>query len=117
MLWSTALGDNARQHAAMTIDDQTRPASHNGSLAQQTRRRLRETARRAIWRLARPCARRRAREAEMAAALGRLEADFGHVRERHDEQIERLEELVRELILTAESLRRASSRHEGYGAS
>jgi hypothetical protein len=32
----------------------------------------------------------------MAASLGRLEADFGHVRERHDEQTERLEELVRE---------------------
>jgi hypothetical protein len=70
-----------------------------------------------LWRLARPYARRRAREAHMAASLGRLEAQFGHVRERHDEQIERLEELVRELVLTAESLRRASSRHEDRGGS
>jgi hypothetical protein len=30
-----------------------------------------------------------------------------HLRERHGEQIERLEELVRELVRTAESLRRA----------
>ncbi|MCW3068921.1 MAG: hypothetical protein JWL67_1546 [Solirubrobacterales bacterium] len=53
----------------------------------------------------------------MAASLGRLEADFRHVRKRHDEQIERLEELVRELILTAESLRRASVRPEDRGSS
>lgn len=38
--------------------------------------------------------------------MRRLEADFDHVRERHTEQIERLEELVRELVLAAESLRR-----------
>jgi hypothetical protein len=44
----------------------------------------------------------------MAITLGRLEADFEHLRERHTEQIERLEELVRDLILTAESLRRAT---------
>jgi molecular chaperone GrpE (heat shock protein) len=61
-----------------------------------------------LLRVARPYARRRARVGEMAAALGRLEADFEHVRERHTEQIERLEKLVRELVLTAESLRRAT---------
>jgi hypothetical protein len=44
----------------------------------------------------------------MAAAVGRMEADLEHIRERHTEQIERLEELVRELILTAESLRRST---------
>ncbi|MCW3057088.1 MAG: hypothetical protein JWO21_1057 [Solirubrobacterales bacterium] len=59
-----------------------------------------------LWRVAPPYARRRAREAEMADALARLEADFGHVSERHGEQIQRLEELVRELIMAAESLRR-----------
>ena len=48
----------------------------------------------------------------MAAALARLEADFEHVRERHTEQIERLEELVRELVITAESLRRATAERE-----
>jgi hypothetical protein len=99
----------------MTLDDQTTPAPRIGRLPQNARHRLRETARRMFWRLAQPYARRRAREAAMAASLGRLEADFGHVRERHDEQIERLEELVRELIITAESLRRASSRDQDRG--
>jgi hypothetical protein len=36
----------------------------------------------------------------------RLQAEFEQLRERHTEQIERLEELVRELVLTAETLRR-----------
>ena len=88
----------------MTADDQTTPAVQ----AAQPLPRPRAIARRVLWRVARPYARRRGREAELAAALGRLEADFEHVRERHTEQIERLEELVRELILTAESLRRAT---------
>ena len=48
----------------------------------------------------------------MASSLGRLEADVDHLRERHTEQIERLEELVRELILAAESLRRAATARE-----
>jgi SAM-dependent methyltransferase len=51
-------------------------------------------------------ARRRAAEQALAGAVGRLEADVAHVRERHTEQIERLEDLARELILTAEALRR-----------
>jgi hypothetical protein len=101
----------------MTLDDQNRPESRMGRLPQGPSRRLRETARRVLWRVARPYARRRDREAHLAATLGRLQADFDHVRERHEEQIERLEELVRELILTAESLRRASSRAEDRGGS
>jgi molecular chaperone GrpE (heat shock protein) len=52
----------------------------------------------------------------MAAALARIEADFEHVRERHTEQIERLEELVRELVLTAESLRRATAQRDDRSA-
>jgi len=40
------------------------------------------------------------------ARLARVEAEVEHVGERHGEQIERLEDLARELILTAESLRR-----------
>jgi hypothetical protein len=51
----------------------------------------------------------------MAAAIESLEADFKHVRKRHTEQIERLEELVRELVLTAESLRRADAAREARG--
>ncbi|HTZ64175.1 MAG TPA: hypothetical protein VMB51_08720 [Solirubrobacteraceae bacterium] len=42
------------------------------------------------------------------AELDRLRAELDHLRERHTEQIERLEDLTRELIRTAESLRRAS---------
>jgi hypothetical protein len=57
------------------------------------------------------------REAEMAASLGRLEAEFKHVRERHDEQIERLEQLARDFVRTAESLRRASAADRDPGAS
>jgi hypothetical protein len=92
----------------MTADDQTGPAEASLQLFQRSRRRLRKVARRLLWTVARPYARRRAREAEMAGILGRLQADFDHARERHDEQIERLEDLVRELILTTESLRRST---------
>jgi hypothetical protein len=106
------LGDNASQPAPMTADDQTRPATPVAQAPQGPRRRLRGLARRALPRIAPSYARRRAREAEMAATLGRLEADFEHVRERHTEQIERLEDLVRELVLTAESLRRGVAQRE-----
>ncbi len=47
-------------------------------------------------------------DVEIVAALGHQQAELEHVRERHGEQIERLEQLARELIRTAESLRRAS---------
>jgi hypothetical protein len=96
----------------MTADHQTRHATPTGEMLQLSRRRLREIARRGLWLVARPYARRRAREAELAATVRRLEADLEHVRERHTEQIDRLEDLVRELVLTAESLRRATSAGE-----
>ena len=57
-----------------------------------------------------PYARYSARQASTAAALERLERDFEHIGERHTEQIERLEDLVRELVATAESLRREVAR-------
>jgi molecular chaperone GrpE (heat shock protein) len=96
------LGDNARQHAPMTVEHQTRqPAA--GPLRSV---RLRALARAALQRSP-PYARYRARQAGVAATIARLEADFEHVRERHTEQIERLEDLVRELVLSVESLRRA----------
>jgi glucose-6-phosphate-specific signal transduction histidine kinase len=60
-----------------------------------------------------PYARYSARQATTAATLGRLERDFEHLRKRQAEQIERLEDLVRELVLTAESLRRGVSREDG----
>jgi len=59
-----------------------------------------------MWRLAPAYARRRARRVSNASALQRLQDDFDHVSKRHTEQIERLEELTRELVRTAESLRR-----------
>jgi hypothetical protein len=99
----------------MTADHQTRHTAPIVALVQPSRRRLREIARRGLWWVARPYARRRARDAEVAASVGRLEAELEHVRERHTEQIDRLEELVRELVLTAESLRRAIPPREDGG--
>ncbi|HEY4426824.1 MAG TPA: hypothetical protein VGN08_01310 [Solirubrobacteraceae bacterium] len=93
----------------MTVETKTRPAS--AAAAQGPR----QTARRVLRRLARPFLRRRGREAELAAALGRLQGELEHVRDRHGEQIERLEELVRELIATSESLRRAVAGHDDDG--
>jgi hypothetical protein len=90
----------------MTADDHSRQAIPIVPQRRPTRRRLRETARRTLLRVAPAYARRRNREAHVVGAIVRLEADFGHLGERHGEQIERLEELVRELVLTAESLRR-----------
>lgn len=57
-----------------------------------------------------PYARYSARQAATAATLERLERDFEHISKRHTEQIERLEDLVRELVATAESLRREVAR-------
>jgi alanyl-tRNA synthetase len=57
-----------------------------------------------------PYARYSARQATTAAALERLERDFEHIGKRHTEQIEQLEDLVRELVATAESLRREVAR-------
>lgn len=68
---------------------------------------------RVLLRTVRPYARHRARRAALAATLGRLEADVEHVRKRHTEQIERLEDLVRELVLAVESLRREVSPRDG----
>lgn len=76
------------------------------------RRRARELARRALWRFAPAYARRRSRSVATATAVERLEVDFERVRKRHTEQIERLEDLVRELVLTAETLRREIARRE-----
>jgi len=110
------LGDNARQHVPMTADDQTTPASHAAPALHRIPTRLGQLVRVERWRIARPYVRRRRREAELAASLARLEADFKHARERHDERLERLELLARELVLTAESLRRATSTRRDRGA-
>jgi hypothetical protein len=86
----------------MTADDQTNTHTSVASGAVGSR----ELARRALWRLAPGYARRRQSKAGLVAAVTRLQADFEHVSKRHAEQIERLEELAAELVLTAESLRR-----------
>jgi hypothetical protein len=93
----------------MTADDQTRPAAPIAPSPRGPRRRLRDLARRVLPRIAPAYARHRARAIELEATVRRLEADFEHVRERHTEQIERLEDLVRELVLAAESLRRGTA--------
>ncbi len=86
----------------MTADNPTRREARLVRPLQGSRQRLRSLARRGLWRWARPYARRRARRAQAAQSLSRLES----VVERQSEQIDRLEDLVRELVLTAESLRR-----------
>jgi hypothetical protein len=76
------------------------------------RRRARELARHALWRLAPAYASRRSARIARASALDRLQAEFEQLRKRHTEQIERLEDLVRELVMTAETLRRDVARGE-----
>jgi SAM-dependent methyltransferase len=93
----------------MTADDETRQAIRPAETLRPLRRRLRPLARRVLWRAAPGYARRRAARAQAPARLARLEAELEHIDERHGEQIERLEDVARELILTAESLRRGSS--------
>jgi hypothetical protein len=89
----------------MTADDQNTSAARFALLL-SARRGARAVGFRAFTKLAGPLARRRFRRAELAATLHRLQADFEHVSKRHTEQIERLEDLVSELIETAEGLRR-----------
>jgi hypothetical protein len=79
----------------MTADDQNTSAARFARLL-SARRRARAAGRRALATLAPP----------LGATLHRLQAEFEHVSKRHTEQIERLEDLVSELIATAEGLRR-----------
>jgi|SRR5271154_1012342 len=89
----------------MTAENQTRQTAPAEQAAQGMRGRARRIAAIGLLRV-RPYARYRARQIAVAGTLTRLEADFEHVRERHTEQIERLEDLTRELVLAVESLRR-----------
>jgi hypothetical protein len=89
----------------MTAEDQMTAQIAAGTL-DGARRRSRELARRAMWRLAPGYARRRAGNATAAETLQRLQDDVEHVSKRHTEQIERLEDLTRELVQTVEILRR-----------
>jgi hypothetical protein len=96
----------------MTVDDQMKAQARAAGPAAGVYARLRELARSALWRFAPAYARRRSSRSGLAATVRRLEADFEHVSKRHGEQIERLEELGRELVATAESLRREIARRE-----
>lgn len=87
----------------MTDDDEKRRAP--GPVA-SLRARVRPLARRILWRAAPGYAARRAARAQAPARLARTEAEVERLAERHGEQIARLEELGRDLIHTAESLRR-----------
>jgi hypothetical protein len=92
----------------MTVDDQMTVRIRAAQPPQGVRQRARDVARRALWRLAPRYAQRRG----LSAAVQRLEAEFTHVSKRHTEQIERLEDLAREFVQTAESLRREIARRE-----
>jgi 2-polyprenyl-3-methyl-5-hydroxy-6-metoxy-1,4-benzoquinol methylase len=103
----------------MTVDDQTKPAARVATLlgrgpaavpTDSLRARIRARVRRVLLRAARPHARYQ-REVDQAivTALQQLESEVARVGERHTEQIERLEDLARELVQTAESLRRGVS--------
>lgn len=50
---------------------------------------------------------RRRRRAALASELADVRAELERVRERHEERIDRLEDLVQELVRTSESLRRS----------
>jgi hypothetical protein len=96
----------------MTSEQQIKQGSSGARILARLRDRMWAGASRALVRVAPSVARYRARQAEMAGALARLSADVEYVRERHTEQIERLEELVSELALSAEALRRDIARNE-----
>jgi hypothetical protein len=96
----------------MTVDDQTKAQAGVAARSQSARVRARSLARSALWRLAPAYAHRRRSKSGLLASVQRLQADFEHVSKRHGEQIERLEDLTRELVSTAESLRREIVRRE-----
>jgi SAM-dependent methyltransferase len=73
------------------------------------RQRARRLARALLWRAAPGYAARRAARAQAPIRLAQLEAELERMGERHDERLERLEDLARELILTAETLRRGTA--------
>ncbi len=104
----------------MTAEDQTTPTARAAetlrrrpSAATAPGRRPRAFLRRMLLRALRPYSHHQHElDTQLVAALRHQQAGM----ERHTEQIERLEELARELILTAESLRRASADAAGDAA-
>ncbi|MGO8906768.1 MAG: class I SAM-dependent methyltransferase, partial [Solirubrobacteraceae bacterium] len=111
------LGDNASQPVPMSADDQITPAVRAARLLDRgpvpvPRRswpeRVRALLRRGLLLAARPQARyQREIDDAIVAGLRHADTELALLRERYTEQTEYLEDLIRELILTAESLRRA----------
>jgi chromosome segregation ATPase len=101
----------------MNADDKTRQGIDPAQIMRSPRRHLRPLAHRLLWRFAPVYARRRSARAEAATRLGRIEAEVERIGERHQEQIERLEDLARELIAAAESLRRGIADVEATASS
>lgn len=110
----------------MTLDDQTTPLERAAEFVQRgpapapglDARSPRGLLRRAVLRLIYPFAHhQREVDGEIVGALRGQEAELEHVAERHTEQIERLEDLVRELILTAEQLRKDAAEALGEAGS
>jgi 2-polyprenyl-3-methyl-5-hydroxy-6-metoxy-1,4-benzoquinol methylase len=104
--------------ASMTAENQITPIARAGELLQRgpeftpgrPQGGLRAALRRALLRAIGPFTHhQRELDGEILDAVHRLWESQEHVAERHAEQIERLEQLARELILTAESLRRAAA--------
>jgi hypothetical protein len=104
-----------REPAPMTNEDQTIGATRDAQPPPRARPGWRGVARRCLRRVAGPYARHRRNEADMARTIARLDADFQHVRQRHTEQIERLEDIARELVLAVEAVRHASERRDDGG--
>lgn len=81
------------------------------------RSQARALARRAMWRFAPAYGRHRARKASDGDRLRRVELELEHVSERHTEQIDRLEDLARELVRSVTSLRSDLERRDPPGSS
>lgn len=90
----------------MISDDEKNQATRPAGAMRSPSASLRPLARRLLWRAAPGYAARRSARLQALARVGGVEAEVEHLGERHGEQIERLEDLARELILAAESLRR-----------
>jgi SAM-dependent methyltransferase len=101
----------------MNADDERKPTGRAAALlergpggAPRRRQPLRGALRRALLRMMRPYIHhQRLLDVELLEALRGQEASFEAVRDRDAERIERLEDLARDLIQTAESLRKANS--------
>jgi SAM-dependent methyltransferase len=104
--------------AAMTADEQTTPLERAAEFVQRGpvpapalhARSPRGLLRKLVLRLIHPFTHhQREVDGEIVGALRQQEAQLEHVAERHTEQIARLESLVRELIFTAERLRKVGA--------